>query len=159
MIALLSPPETNNAKTFQIAEFEAEELSGQQNQKLSRVSGNFPDCSQTFKSAQKLQEFFWNFPVCSETFYSVHNLYAKFSNLSRKFPERTEIFQIFQSAQNFPGRPETSMSNCKFKKKIVICCHIFYVPTQKLSGLLKLSIKQCLNAREVFQPRHEQYGK
>ena len=43
--------ESEIAKTFQIADFKAQKLSRQYIQKLYRVSGNFPKCPETFKSA------------------------------------------------------------------------------------------------------------
>ena len=76
------PAETENAKTLQIADFDAQKLSGHQIRKLPIVSANLSECPQTFKSVHKFSEFL-------ETFQSVR----KICRVSRNFPECMETFQ------------------------------------------------------------------
>ena len=109
--------------------------------------GNF---QQTFKSAQKL---FMNFPKCPETFQSYGNFpedletFLSFSKFSRVFRNFLTTFQSVLKLSSLSGN---------FLKKSSFN-HLFSVCLQKLSGLQKLCIKQCLNASEVFLTLHHIY--
>ena len=57
--------------------------------KLSRQSGNFPDCLETFKTDLKLSKLAQIFPDCQESFQTGWKL----STLSRNFPDSLETFR------------------------------------------------------------------
>ena len=124
-----SSAETENAKTFKIADFEAQELSRQK-------IWNFLGCLTTFLSVHKLSRVSKNSKSFLETFQSVQQL----STVSIKISEVAESFppclETFQSVEKFSWVPVNF-------QKTVICRHIFDIPTQKLSRLQKHSIKQC----------------
>ena len=62
--------------------------------KLSRDSGNFPECPKSFKRFQKHSIVSVNFPECPETFQIVQKLskVQKFSRVSTNFPKFSETF-------------------------------------------------------------------
>ena len=95
--------ERENTNTFQIADFDAKNVSGDQLRKLPSVSANFQECPQTFKSVHKLSEFL-------ETCQSVQKVHREPTN----FPECMETFQRvrkhFIVPVNFPECPETFWS-------------------------------------------------
>ena len=72
--------------------------------KLSRPSGNFPDCSETFLTDWKLSRLSENFPDCPEIFQTVQKL----SRLSGNFSNCLETFQTenvhtFRKLFRLPG--------------------------------------------------------
>ena len=73
--------ETENAKIFQNADFDAQKVSGHQIQKLPRVSANFQECPQTFIGCPE------NFPGCPETLKKLQFLIIFFTITLKNFPD------------------------------------------------------------------------
>ena len=125
-------------------------------------SGNFPKCPQTFNSVRKLSKVFinfqsfWklsrvfkNFAECPQTFQSIWKL----SRGSETFHSAQKLSRVsnffFKCLEIFQGVQKLSRVSRNFQK-VAILVTFFYNHMQKLSGLQKLFIKQCLNAWEVF---------
>ena len=83
-------------------------------QKLSRQSGNFPDCPETFQTVRKLSRQSENFPDSPKTFQTVRKLSRLFEN----FPDGPETFQAYTMfcliSGNFPDSPETFQTYIMF---------------------------------------------
>ena len=111
------------------------------------MSWNFSDFSETVQSVRTLSRGSRKIAYCPETFQSVQKL----SKVSGNLPDTPETFQSVQKLWKRFGKHFIMSVNLKcsetFKKMYILN---FYVPTQKNSGLQKLSIKQCLNACKVF---------
>ena len=115
--------------------------------KLYRLYNNFAKCPETFQRFQRLSRVSENFQEVRETFQSVCKLSrvsGKFSRVYINFPECPETFQIFVTFSMIKKifRVCRKFPDCHFFLFNFIFLSNFYVPTQKLSGLQKLSIQR-----------------
>ena len=132
--------------------------------KLSRLSGNFFNCQETFQTVRKLSRLYENFPDSPETFQAVQKL----SRLSGNFPDSPYTFQtvwkLSRLTGNFPDCPATFQAVRKLSRQSGNFPHLFtlqlmfrlhfmgnLVNTRKnFLDMQKLSGWQCQRANEVF---------
>ena len=106
----------------------------------------FPE---TFQRDWKLFRVHRIFLECPKTFQIVWKVFQRVQKLSRVYRIFQGVCKLSGVSWNFPKAPETSKSIRKFSKFANFRL-IFLRSSAKKIGLLKLSIKQCLNVLEVF---------
>jgi len=116
--------------------------------KLSRLSGNFPDCPETFQTVRKL-------PVCPETFQTVRTLSRLFGNFpdcpitSRLSDNFQTVGKLSRLSGNFPDCPETFQA---LRKLSILSGNFLHSPEtfQSVWKLSRLS-KNFQDRLETFQ--------
>ena len=98
--------------------------------KLCTLSGNFPDCSETFQTIWKLSRLSGNFPDCPETFRTIpklSRLTGNFSDCPETFQSVRKTFQTFRTLSGQSGNFVTfSIVHASFNG------HFFYIRAKTL---------------------------
>ena len=110
-----------------------------------RFDKSLLECLKTFQSHQNLlrvcvniKEYPETFPDCLETFHSVWD-FSYFQKISKCLKTLHGASTLSKVSSNFSDCPETFKEN-----------YNFHITMQNISGLQKLSGKQCLAAWEIF---------
>merc|ERR1711997_277067 len=75
--------------------------------KLSRLSGYFPDCPDTFQPVWTLFRLSGHFPDCPDTFHIVRTIFGHILVIFKHF--RVQRAKTFRTRKNFPGSNATTL--------------------------------------------------